>query len=413
MLNYIMKKEHLFVRVAIGFALGIILGFAVPQFSLDTQFIGNIYLKLVKMMIIPIIFCAVCGGIANISDPSTLKRIGAKTVGLYVIMFICSAVVSLGVAYAVRPGMNISFDTTPTYEGTVSTPTVSSFFDNIFTDNIIQSAADGSTLPVILFTIVFAIAIVTCGKKAEPVLDFVNGLSAVCFKMLGFIMELSPIGVCSLMAYSLAAYGAGIFTALGKYVLTCYIACILTFALVMFLPVVVYGKLSPKKFLQGCASVAMVSLSTTSSAATLPTSINVSMNDFKAPESITKFTLPLGCTINMCGGACSFCCLAVFVSDFYGLNLSFGTIVFLILVATLLNMAAPGIPGGGIVLGVSFLSILGLPFDLMGPISAFYRLLDMAFTTINVEGDIAANLIIAKSEKEWDGAAVSSAPATT
>ncbi len=403
MLEYIKRKENLFVRVAIGFVLGIVLGFALPQFSLDTQFIGNIYLDLVKMMIIPIVFCAVCGGIANISDPGTLKRIGAKTVGLYVIMFICSAVVSLCVAYAIRPGMNITFDSTPTYDGTVSTPTISSFFDTIFTDNIIQSAADGSTLPVILFTIVFAIAIVSCGKKAEPVLNFVNGLSAVCFKMLNYIMELSPIGVCSLMAYSLAEYGAGIFTALGKYVLTCYIACILTFIVVMLVPVVFYGNLSPKKFLRGCGAVAMVSLSTTSSAATLPTSINVSMNDFKAPESITKFTLPLGCTINMCGGACSFCCLAVFVSDFYGLNLSLGTIVMLILVATLLNMAAPGIPGGGIVLGVSFLSIMGLPFDLMGPISAFYRLLDMAFTTINVQGDLAANLLIAKSEKEWDG----------
>ncbi len=406
MFSYITKKENLFVRVAIGFVLGIILGFGLPQFSLDTQFVGDAYLDLVKMMIIPIVFCAVCGGIANISDPNTLKRIGVKTVALYVVMFVCSAIVSLAVAFTVRPGLNVVFDSTPTYDGTVSTPTVTSFFENIFTDNIIASAAAGSTLPVILFTIVFAIAIVACGKKAEPVLDFVNGLSAVCFKMLSFIMELSPFGVCSLMAYSVAEYGAGIFTALGKYVLTCYIACILTFIIVMFLPVVIYGKLNPKKFLKGCGAVAMVSLSTTSSAATLPTSINVSMNDFKAPENITKFTLPLGCTINMCGGACSFCCLAVFVSDFYGLNLSISTIVLLILVATLLNMAAPGIPGGGIVLGVSFLSILGLPFDLMGPISAFYRLLDMAFTTINVEGDIAANLLISKSEKEWDGAQV-------
>ena len=140
-----------------------------------------------------------------------------------------------------------------------------------------------------------------------------------------------------------------------------------------------------------------MTLSTTSSAATLPTTIRVSVDDLGAPEDISRFTLPLGCTINMCGGACSFCCLAVFVSDFYGLSLPLGTIVFLVLVATLINMAAPGIPGGGVVLGASFLTIIGLPMDLMGPISGFYRLLDMAFTTINVEGDVTANLIIAKS----------------
>ena len=141
-----------------------------------------------------------------------------------------------------------------------------------------------------------------------------------------------------------------------------------------------------------------MAMSTTSSAATLPTTISVSIEDLGAPESISNFTLPLGCTINMCGGACSFCCLAMFVSEFYGLNLPPGQLMSMAIVATLINMAAPGIPGGGIVLMTSFLTIFKLPIDLIGPISAFYRLLDMAFTTINVEGDVAANLIISKSE---------------
>jgi Na+/H+-dicarboxylate symporter len=170
----------------------------------------------------------------------------------------------------------------------------------------------------------------------------------------------------------------------------------------MVLPCCLYTKVSVGMLLRACGKIALVTLSTTSSAATLPTTIRVSIEDLRAPESVSKFTLPLGCTINMCGGACSFCCLAVFVSDFYGVGLSFGTIVFLVVVATLINMAAPGIPGGGVVLGASFLSILGLPMDLMGPISGFYRLLDMAFTTVNVEGDVAANLIIAKSIGDYD-----------
>ncbi|MFI3231064.1 MAG: dicarboxylate/amino acid:cation symporter [bacterium] len=406
MLSSLMKKENLFLRVAIGFMLGILFGFLLPTLAIDTKVVGDIYLTLIKMMIIPIVFCAVCGGIANISDISTLKRIGFKTVLLYVIMFIFSAIISLCVAYLIRPGLNVVFDNTPIYEGTITSPTVSSFLLNIFPSNIIQAAADGSTLPVIFFTILFSISIVSTKEAGKPVLDFVNSLSAVFFKMLSFIMELSPIGVMSLIAFSIAEYGAGIFTALGKYVLTCYLACIVTFILVMFIPTVIYTKISPKKLLKACTDVALVSLSTTSSAATMPTSINVCINDLKAPENITKFTLPLGCTINMCGGACSFCCLAVFVTDFYSLSLGLGNLIMLILVATLLNMAAPGIPGGGIILGASFLSIMGLPFDLMGPISAFYRLLDMAFTTINVEGDVIANLIISKSEKEWSGESV-------
>ena len=394
-------KKNLFLRVAIGFAAGIALGFAAPDFSIATKVVGDIYLNLIKLMIIPIVVCAVFCGIANINDGALLRRIGFRTVLLYVLMFVASAAVSLAIAYAIRPGFGTVFENAPEYSGKITNPTISSFLITIVPTNIVQAAADGSTLPVILFTIVFAVAIVAIKEKGKAVLDFMNSLSAAMFKMLAYFMELSPLGVMSLMAFSVAKYGAGIFGSLAKYIACCWLCCIVVFFLVMVIPTCMYTKVGFGRLLRACGKISLVTLSTTSSAATLPTTINVSMEDLGAPEGVSKFTLPLGCTINMCGGACSFCCLAVFVSDFYGVNLSFGTIVFLVFVATLINMAAPGIPGGGVVLGASFLSILGLPIDLMGPISGFYRLLDMAFTTINVEGDVAANLMIAKSIGEY------------
>lgn len=397
----IFEKKYLFIRIAIGFVLGIFLGFLLPEFSIRTKVIGDIYLRLIKMMIVPIIFCAVAGGIINIENPKDLRRIGAKTVTLYVLMFIVSAVVSLGVAYTMRPGLGVVLDHPPAFEQEFTTPTVEGFLLNIFPDNPIAAMASGDILPVIIFTALFSVAIVAVGREAKPVRDFVNSLSAVSFKILDYVMEVSPIGVMSLMAFSVAQYGAGIFTALGKYILTCYIACVMTFLIAMYLPLYLQTRMKLSTLLQGLYKIWLVTLSTTSSAAALPTSIRVSTEDFGAPEGITNFTLPLGCTINMCGGACSFACLAVFVSDFYNLPLTVFQIVMLVFIATVLNMAAPGIPGGGIILGASFLSILGLPFDLMGPIAAFYRLLDMAFTTMNVTGDIVANLMIAKSEKEW------------
>ncbi len=399
----IMAKKNLFLRVAIGFVLGVVMGLILPEFSLASKFVGDLYLNLIKLMIIPIVVCAVFCGIANIKDGALLRRIGFRTVALYVLMFVVSSVVSLAIAWTIRPGLGTVFDNPPVYEGAITTPTLASFFMTIIPTNIVKAAADGSTLPVILFTVVFAVAILSVGDKGRTVIDFMNSLSEAFFKMLSYFMELSPLGVMSLMAFSVAQYGAGIFSALAKYIATCWLCCIVVFFLVMVLPTCLYTRVSPMKFIRACGKIALVTLSTTSSAATLPTTINVSMDDLGAPEGVSKFTLPLGCTINMCGGACSFCCLAVFVSDFYSINLPLGTIVFLIFVATLINMAAPGIPGGGVVLGASFLSILGLPMDLMGPISGFYRLLDMAFTTINVEGDVAANLIIAKSIGEYDG----------
>ena len=395
-------RKKLFLRVAIGFALGVLLGFAAPKFSIATKVVGDIYLNLIKMMIIPVVVCAVFCGIANIRDGALLRRIGLRTVLLYVLMFVASAAVSLAIAYSIRPGYGTVFDNAPVYEGAITNPTVASFLTTIVPTNIIKAAADGATLPVILFTIVFAVAIVSIGEKGKAVLDFMNSLSEAMFRMLGYFMEVSPLGVMSLMAFSVAQYGAGIFGALARYIACCWLCCAVVFLLVMVLPTCLYTKVPVGIFLKACGKIALVTLSTTSSAATLPTTINVSMEDLNAPEGVSKFTLPLGCTINMCGGACSFCCLAVFVSDFYSIDLAFGTIVFLVFIATLINMAAPGIPGGGVVLGASFLSILGLPIDLMGPISGFYRLLDMAFTTINVEGDVAANLIISRSIGEYD-----------
>lgn len=403
-------KKNLFLRVAAGFFLGIALGFLLPEFSISTKVVGDIYLNLIKMMIIPIVVCAVFCGIANIRNGELLRKIGFRTVLLYVVMFVFSAAVSLGIAYIIRPGLGTTFENAPTYDpNNIVNPTITSFLTNIVPSNIFQAAAEGNTLSVILFVIVFAVAIVACGKSGEPVVNFMNSLSGAIFKMLDYFMELSPIGVMSLMAYSVAQYGAGIFSALAKYIACCWLCCIVVFIVVMVLPTCLYTKVSLGRMLRACGKISLVTLSTTSSAAALPTTINVSIEDLGAPEGVSKFTLPLGCTINMCGGACSFCCLAVFVSDFYGIHLSFGTIVFLVFIATLINMAAPGIPGGGVVLGASFLSILGLPIDLMGPISGFYRLLDMAFTTINVEGDVAANLIIAKSIGEYDGKAVEKA----
>ena len=227
------------------------------------------------------------------------------------------------------------------------------------------------------------------GEKGKPVTEFINRLTELVFRLLSIIMETSPIGVMSLMAFSIAQYGTGLFMAIGKYILCCWLACIVVFIIVFFIPVRLYTKKDAKTFLSACGKGKYHQGST----------IRVSVEELGAPAEISNFTLPLGCTINMCGGACSFCCLAVFVSDFYSLDLPIAQFAAMAVIATLLNMAAPGIPGGGIILMTSYLTIFNLPLDLIGPVAAFYRLLDMAFTTINVEGDVAANLIIAKSEE--------------
>ena len=402
-MKWVFKKENLFIRIAIGFAAGIALGFFAPGFSHDAKFIGDIYLNLIKLMIIPVLVCAVASGIINASDNVSLGRIAVKTVLLYIAGFLASFAVSFAVAMAVRPGLDVVFENKPVFEGEPGS--VISFGDaisSVVPDNIIGPMLNNAILPTILATLMISFGIVSAGEKGRVLKDFINSLTAVMFSVLSIVMETSPVGVMFLMAFSVAEYGAGMFMAIGKYILCCWLACIAVFIMVFMIPVKAYTGADMKAFLSACGKVALMTLSTTSSAATLPTTIRVSTEDLGAPESISTFTLPLGCTINMCGGACSFCCLSLFVADFYSLDLPLTRLAAMAVAATLLNMAAPGIPGGGIVLMTSYLTIFGLPIDLIGPIAAFYRLLDMAFTTINVEGDITANLIISRSEGLWD-----------
>ena len=396
----VFKKENLFIRIAIGFGAGILLGILAPQFSIDTKVVGDIYLNLIKMMVIPVLVCAVMTGIINSANMGSFKRVAAKTVLLYVVMFLASFAVAFGVAMLLRPGLGVMFENQPVYEGEVAGPIkVSEVLLGIFPDNIFEALSANNILPTMLFAMLLSQAIIAIGEKGRPLADFINSLSDAVFRLLSIIMETSPIGVMSLMAFSIAQYGTGLFMAIGRYILCCWLACISVFIIVFLIPVLLYTKTDAKKYLLACGEISLMTLSTTSSAATLPTTIRVSTEQLGAPQDISDFTLPLGCTINMCGGACSFCCLAIFVSDFYSLDIPLIQFAAMAIVATLINMAAPGIPGGGIVLMTSFLTIFSLPVDLIGPIAPFYRLLDMAFTTINVEGDVAANLIIAKSEE--------------
>src|SRR5699024_2588622 len=280
MKNILTGKNHLFTRIAIGFALGVILGIFLPGFSMKIKFIGDIYLNIIQAMIIPIIFVAVSTGIINIGSGKDLGRIGFKSVSVFAVMFVATAAIGLLISYIVRPGKHINIGSS-SYEGEVATPSVEDFFMNIIPDNLFMALTEGDILATIIFTVIFSIAIVAVGKEAEPVKNFINSLSSVIFKVLNYIMELTPFGIISLMAFAVAEYGAGIFSSLGLYIVTAYASCITAFIIVMLIPIWIYTGLTPAELLKGIYKVWLVSLATTSSAVTMPTTIKVTKNDFK------------------------------------------------------------------------------------------------------------------------------------
>ena len=335
-----MKKENLFARIAIGFAIGILLGLFAPGFSISTRIVGDIYLRLIKFMVLPVLVCAVMTGIINSANIKSLRRVAVKTVVLFFVMFLASFAVSSVVAMSIRPGQGIVFENQPVYEGTIAGKlSAADVLRQLFPSSLEDIFSSKNILVTIILAIILAVVIVRMGEKAEHVKDFINRLSDIVFRILSVIMETSPIGVMSLIAFSIAEYGAGLFMAIGKYILCCWLACMAVFIIVFMLPVILYTKTDLKTYLRACGRVALMTISTTSSAATLPTTIRVCTKDLGAPEDISSFILPLGCTINMCGGACSFCCLAFFVDEFYSLGLPFAQLAAMALVAALLNMA--------------------------------------------------------------------------
>lgn len=391
-------KNHKFTNklpltIAIGFFLGLVLGFIVPQFALQIKVLGDIYLGLLKMLMMPIMFLTVLRGILQLGESRRIGKLLGATLGTFVIMFILCSVLSLLLAWAIDPGQGF---TLPTEAYTAELPTFAAenIVKEILPVNPLAAMVEGKVLPSMLFAAFIGFATLGLGEVQKRVHRAVDDLTAVFFRLLNGVMWTSPLGVMVLMAHATAAYGPLALGAIGRYILTCYLACIVSFIAVMVIPSLWIGKLPLKQLGRSLARLWPVTLATTSSAASLGVALETCQEDLQVSPEVANFVLPLGNTINMCGGACSFSCLAMFAASVYGIPLGASQLITLVLVATLMNMSAPGIPGGGILLGATFLTTLGLPITIMGPIAAVYRLLDMAFTTMNVTGDLTAAVLI-------------------
>ena len=253
-------------------------------------------------------------------------------------------------------------------------------------------------LPAILFA--FFMGAVAGKVGAHRVMDLVGELETIFSRMLSYILWLTPLGVFVLMGKCTADFGAQALGGAIRYVLYAWGGCILILLLVMILPLWIFCRIDPITYFRKTGRVLLSAISTCSSAATLPETLRTCREEFDVPEHVSGVVAPLGCTIHMCGGAVSFCLLAMFTMQMTGRPVTVGTFLLMLLFAEALNMAAPGIPGGGIVLGATFLSLLGMS-DLglfLGMYAGIYRLLDMAYTSLNVAGDVTAVLLIHRRE---------------
>ncbi|MFS0667844.1 dicarboxylate/amino acid:cation symporter [Peribacillus frigoritolerans] len=398
------KKLGLGTKVFIGFVIGIILGLIFKEKILIVKPIGDIFLTLIKMIVVPLIFFSITSGIFSIGDVQKLKRIGTKTLVYYIGTTLLAGGIGLLIAHLFKPGKGIdiaNIETSSEYEAS-EIPTFGETILGLFPSNPVQALAEGNLMQIIIFSLFLGISIVLIGNKSETLKKFFNEGTEVMYKMTGIIMAFSPIGIASLMACTIGEYGLKIFGPLGKFILVDYIGLISVIILMYLFMLKFIAKFPISKFFKSIGKIWIVTASTTSSSGTLPVTISVTKEDYKVKEELAQFTLPIGATMNMNGAVVYYAAAVIFVSQIYGIEMPLSQQLLIILMTTLISVGSPGIPGGGIVMTIMLLTTLGLPMEIVGMIAGIYRIIDMGHTTLNVTGDVVSTLCIARSENMFE-----------
>lgn len=398
-----MKNMKLSTKVFIGFALGIILGIIFKEKALIIKPIGTVFLRLIKMIVVPLVFFSIIGGVSSMGDIKKLQRVGGKTLLYYIVTTAISGGIGLLVATIIKPGMGFTLDMINT--GSVEAQAAPSFMDtliNMIPLNPFKSLVDGNLMQIIIFAIFVGIGITILGEKGKPVKDVCDSMAEIMYKVTGIVMEFSPFGVTALIAASVGEYGLKIFGPLGKLILADYIGMITIIAIMYIFMLKFIAKVPLGHFFKNISKIWAVTASTTSSSGTLPVTISTVEKEFGVKSELAGFTLPLGATMNMNGAAVYFGVAVVFVAQIYGVEMSIAQQFMTIVLATMISVGAPGIPGGGIVLTIMLLNTMGLPIDIVGLIAGIYRILDMGHTSLNVTGDVVSTLCIARTEDEFE-----------
>ena len=394
------KKIPLIWKIAIGFVLGILAGAVLKDKAQVLAPVGKVFITLLKMLIVPLVFSSLVVGTASLGDPRKLGRIGAKTIGLYLVTTAVAIVIGLILGNVMQPGsgMALSVDTSG-FKAPIP-PSVTDVLIGIFPDNIAKSLAEANMLQIIVFALFFGVAAVLAGEKGKPVISLMDSVAEAMYKLTGMVMAFAPYGVFALIATTVAKYGLSVLAPFAKVIFAVYLGCILHAVLIYSGLIMVFVKKSPLWYFSGVKESSLTAFVTRSSSATLPVTMRVAQENLGVSEGIASFVLPLGATINMDGTALYMGICALFVAQAYGIPLSMGAQANIILTATLASIGTAGVPGAGLIMLTLVLTAVGLPIEGVALVAGIDAVLDMARTSINVTGDSCVAAVVAKTEGE-------------
>ena len=396
------KKLSLATKTFIGFGLGIVIGLIFGEKASIIKPLGTIFLNMIKMIVVPMVFCSIAAGVASLSDVKKLRNIGVKVLVIYAVTSAISTLIGFLVANVVNPGKG--FDMSALGEVSYEAKEMPSVLDTIidmFPTNVFQSFVNGNMLQIIVFAIFLGIALIMLGEKGQKMTTAIQYVADAMYKITAIVMEFSPIGVCALLADSVGSYGLKVFGPLGKLIFTVYAADIVLI-LVMYIPMLMFlARFPVGRFFKGILPLWAVTLSTTSSAGSLPLTTSITNDDFGVSPELSSFSLPLGATINMNGGCIYYAAAIVLTAQIYGMQLGAAELFTIIVTTVLVAMGCPGVPGGAIIMTTILLTNMGLPLEIVGLIAGIFRIIDMADTTFNVTGDVVSTLCVARSENMY------------
>lgn len=399
-----MKKSFLW-QILAAFLLALIVGLILGEDATFVQPLGDLFLRLIKFIIVPLILATIIVGVTNAGDLKKLGRMGGKTITFYLVTSFLAVAIGLAVASILSPGTGV--DVTLNEENVPSgeTQSVVDTLLNIIPTNPIESLATANVLQIIFFAIFLGLGITMVGEKAEPVKRFFDGLSEIMYKITSVVMKLVPIGIFGLLAPIVGQYGLDVLMPLMKLILAVLIACLIQVAIVYSFALKTLGKMNPIEFFKGILPAATVAFSTCSSSGTLPVTMKNTEENLGVSKDTSSFVLPLGATINMDGTAIYQGIAVMFTAQYFGESLTFAQLIVVALVATLASIGAAGVPGAGMVMLTMTLSAVNLPLEAIALIAGIDRILDMMRTSVNIMGDAAAAVVVDRSERKSESSA--------
>jgi len=413
-----MKKIALHWKIIIGMLFGVVYGLIASKL-LWTDFTndwikpwGVIFVNLLKLIAVPLVFASLVKGVASLSDISRLSRIGAKTIAFYLMSTIVSVTIGLILVNIIEPGSDfdkssIDLSNKSASEKIIDAETVSKegplqFVVDIVPTNIIKASANNSNmLQVIFFAILFGISMVMLpDKNTKFVKGFFDGINDIILKIVDLIMLISPYGVFALLSSLVVDFGASssLFIALAKYSLTVIVGLLIMILVIYPFIIKIFTKIKYFIFFKGLSPAQMLAFSTSSSAATLPVTMERCEEHLGVSEEISSFVLPLGATINMDGTSLYQAVAAVFIAQAFGIDLDLSQQLTIVLTATLASIGAAAVPGAGMVMLVIVLGAINVPAEGLALIFGVDRILDMLRTVVNVTGDATVATVVASSE---------------